>query len=454
MILPPYALQAARLIAWAMASPDPAVEEQVTRLRSARLGEVDFVWAGVLQGLSARSRAAGGPVLTQDEIRALVQWFIGGRCQGMAHLGAAKQAVLAEARRLVSLRLDESGRYLSRWVRWETFLEFRAVAVDVNGLPEPAPDQWPAPLSRFPLAAELERAIARGGVAFKALNNRGELELYFLTDSPEQIRDVAWDFGCLPEHEPDVFAVDLAVYVRPGHPLFYTYRFDMASARGRYEAAAFCEQRELRVFAITADGGEATVALCRRIRHPESARRTFRNYCRTALGLPQEPPPPEEVPVEEILCRGTAYQFEPLAVEAGEGLPPEILDALQALATDRSKLIRQGPFTLWMVRRPLVDGANRFIHGVMLILTPSFWGRTRGRTERDPLYARLRELDGFIRAEDTFPLYEGAVPLYRYVDGGVYQVPQREGLIQDLRDLWEAMYQDGRRENPYGAVRF
>lgn len=166
MILPPYALQAARLIAWAMASPDPAVEEQVTRLRSARLGEVDFVWAGVLQGLSARSRAAGGPVLTQDEIRALVQWFIGGRCQGMAHLGAAKQAVLAEARRLVSLRLDESGRYLSRWVRWETFLEFRAVAVD----------ERPARTGARPVARPPEPVPAGGRARAGHRTGRGRLQ--------------------------------------------------------------------------------------------------------------------------------------------------------------------------------------------------------------------------------------------------------------------------------------
>ena len=158
MILPPYALQAARLIAWALESPDPAVAVQVRRLRSVQLSDVGPVWAEVLVELGARSRAAGGPALPQDEVRALVRWFAGARIQSLAALGEAKQAVLAEARRLVAGRLEERGHDLFRWVRWETFLEFRAVAVGVSDLPDPAPDEWPAGLSRLPLGAAIEQA--------------------------------------------------------------------------------------------------------------------------------------------------------------------------------------------------------------------------------------------------------------------------------------------------------
>lgn len=448
MILPPYALQAARVIAWAMTTPDPDAAAQVRRLRSARLEDLGAVWAEVLSDLSRRSEEAGGPGVTQSDLRALIQWFASARFESLAAQGAAKQAILAEARRLAGQTPGKTAEDGGRWVRPETFPEFRAVAVAISDLPDPAPEGWPAPLRRFPLGDLLEHAIARGGVAFKALNNRGELEIYFLTDSPERIRDVKWDFACGPQQEEGVFEVDLAVHVRPGHPRFYTHFFDMATARGRYEAAAFCEQRELRVFAIAAEAGGATVALCRRIHHPEGARRTFRNHCRRALGLPMEAPPPGEVPVDEVFCGGTAYRFEPGALLADGGVRPEVVVALERLARDRSKLIRQGPFTLWLAPGAVTGGcAER----ASLILTPTFRERTGGRTQRDPLLACFRELGGFIGSGEAFPVCEGAVPLYRYVDGRVYPVEQTDELLGDLRDAWEVLYQDGTRPNPYGA---
>lgn len=148
---------------------------------------------------------------------------------------------------------------------------------------------------------------------------------------------------------------------------------------------------------------------------------------------------------------GTAYAFERFALGSDSTINPAVLEVFGNLASDRSKLIRNGPFTLWTAPSRMLNKANRWTDGVLIIVSPAFSARTKGRSERDPLLAQFEKLPGFIRVEDTQPLYEGAVPAYRYLDGRLYEDPQTDDLRRELSDAWETMHQGAPRTNPYRA---
>jgi hypothetical protein len=416
-----------------------AVEADAAAWISQRMGEE-------YTGIGARLTKS----FSTKDFRLLMQWI--DNCQ--QELDSLEEQTANDLRAYVQERL--AGMRQARatspgWNRAETFAEFRAIALSVSRLPQPATDGLPKPLDRFPAFRRISAAFGSGEMAFHTLNNRAELELYILCNDPQAIERVNWEFGTLGSASSSRFEVDLAVYEAAGNPTFYPFVFDMNTAQGRYEAAAFCEQPGLPVFAVTLDNTGYVVAYCRTVQHSDRARRHFRNCCRTILGIPQVPPPPEEVSLEEIMSLGTAYAFEPSKIGSDSTVAPEVLEAFQSLSSDRSKLIRNGPFTLWTARSTMLNKANQWTEGVLFIVSPAFSIRTKGRTERDPLMTRLERLPGFIRAEDTYPLYEGAVPAYRYLAGQVHKVPQTDELRQELQATWEMMYQATPRGNPYRA---
>jgi hypothetical protein len=101
-----------------------------------------------------------------------------------------------------------------------------------------------------------------------------------------------------------------------------------------------------------------------------------------------------------------------------------IYDCFQLIAKSKYKGVNKGPFLVWMFQRKGIFGASgEEQEAVILVISPFYNERSpRATNEIEPCYDFLQSLEGFIRVESTNPLYENAIPLFRYDNGDIQRV--------------------------------
>jgi hypothetical protein len=329
------------------------------------------------------------------------------------------------------------------WIRPETLRELEVPERYCNAYAVPL-DPTAANVALDPIRPDLRSYFGSGGELLHQANRNGDLELFVMTDTPHEWRTANWGIQ-VAEAANNRLVVELVVYDDPESPLLLPFIFSLADTEARYNAAALCEQPVIPVFVLTNRHGHLLQAYCREITLPAEARSQLRSAAREARGLrsrPDELPPSFPDPTE-LSKNGTVYEYaaaalRPAIQQTSTLVLPEIRAAVASLAEHRNSGLRKGPFILWACLGKLLDDGNQWVDGFTYFVSPLYEERARGRrSETEPLYHHFKSLPGFIRTEHGGPLHEGAIPLLRFAEGQIEEIPLTPGLIDHLAAVFD-----------------